>query len=78
MSRRPALVLCVLCVLLIPGLAVAQKRGGAFGGVFGADPPTLDPAQATDTTSSAVIRQLFDTLVELDDRLTPVPALAHR
>jgi ABC-type transport system substrate-binding protein len=38
----------------------------------------LDPAQATDTTASAVIRQLFDTLVELDEQLTPVPALAQR
>jgi len=45
--------------------------------VFGADPPTLDPAHATDTTSSAVIRQVFDTLVELDERLTPVAALAQ-
>jgi peptide/nickel transport system substrate-binding protein/oligopeptide transport system substrate-binding protein len=53
------------------------KAGGTLRAVFGADPPTLDPAQATDTTSSAVIRQVFDTLVELDERLTPAPALAR-
>ncbi len=76
MSRRLGLLLCLL--LLVPSPAFAQKRGGTFRGVFSADPPTLDPAQATDTTSSAVIRQLFDTLVELDQRLMPVPALAQR
>lgn len=75
MSRWLVFVACLL--LLVPSLAFAQRRGGAFHGVFGSDPPTLDPAQATDTTSSAVIRQLFDTLVELDERLTPVPALAR-
>ncbi len=60
-----------------PAEAPAQKRGGTLRLVFGADPPTLDPAQATDTTSSAVIRQLFDTLVELDERLELRPALAE-
>jgi peptide/nickel transport system substrate-binding protein/oligopeptide transport system substrate-binding protein len=46
--------------------------------VFSADPPTLDPAHATDLTSSAVIRQVFDALLELDERLVPAPALAER
>src|SRR5262245_144731 len=46
--------------------------------VFVADPPTLDPAHATDLTSSAVIRQVFDALLELDDKLVPTPALAER
>lgn len=77
MSRR-LVVFSVCLLLLVPPPAYAQKRGGTFRGVFSADPPTLDPAQATDTTSSAVIRQLFDTLVELDEHLTPVPALARR
>ncbi|MFQ5827831.1 MAG: ABC transporter substrate-binding protein [Candidatus Methylomirabilia bacterium] len=75
-SRWAVFLLCVL--LLVPSLASAQKRGGIFRAVLTTDPPTLDPAQATDTTSSAVIRQLFDTLVGLDERLRPVPALAER
>lgn len=54
----------------------APRPGGTFRAVFSADPPTLDPAHATDLTSSAVIRQIFDGLVELDERLRPVPALA--
>jgi peptide/nickel transport system substrate-binding protein/oligopeptide transport system substrate-binding protein len=44
---------------------------------FGADPPTLDPAQVTDLTSSAVVRQIFDTLIELDEGMKLAPALAQ-
>ena len=77
MTRRLVTMLLILAVVC-PTQAAAQKRGGTLRAAFGADPPTLDPAQATDTTSSAVIRQLFDTLVELDERLEPRPALAER
>jgi peptide/nickel transport system substrate-binding protein len=54
----------------------ARKSGGTLRAVFVTDPPTLDPAEATDLTSAAVIRQVFDALLELDDRLRPVAALA--
>jgi oligopeptide transport system substrate-binding protein len=54
----------------------ARKTGGTLRAVFVTDPPTLDPAEATDLTSAAVIRQVFDALLELDDRLRPVAALA--
>jgi peptide/nickel transport system substrate-binding protein/oligopeptide transport system substrate-binding protein len=57
--------------------AGAPRDGGALRVAFNADPPTLDPAQATDLTSAAVIRQLFDALVELDAALKPTPALAQ-
>jgi len=40
------------------------------------DPPTLDPALASDTTSAELIRHLFSGLVRLDDTLTVVPDLA--
>src|SRR5260370_37868181 len=67
---------------LILDAGVAGAQGGSPSGtlraVFTSDPPTLDPAQATDTTSSAVVRQIFDTLVELDERLEPKTALAER
>jgi peptide/nickel transport system substrate-binding protein/oligopeptide transport system substrate-binding protein len=52
------------------------KSGGTLRAVFVTDPPTLDPAEATDLTSAAVIRQVFDALLELDDKLAPVAALA--
>ncbi len=53
------------------------KPGGTFRLAFGTDPPTLDPAQASDTTSSTVIRQIFDALLELDERLQVRGALAE-
>jgi oligopeptide transport system substrate-binding protein len=44
---------------------------------IGADPPTLDPALATDVTSVTVIEQLFIGLVDLDDETAEVrPELA--
>ena len=65
----------------IAALTAAQpsstpRPGGTFRAVFSADPPTLDPAHATDLTSAVVVRQIFDGLLELDAQLRPVPALA--
>jgi peptide/nickel transport system substrate-binding protein len=60
-----------------PRSGAAPKTGGTLHAVFSADPPTLDPAHATDLTSSAVIRQVFDALLELDESLQPVGALAR-
>ena len=77
-SRGIAVTLALALLVSLPTAAVAQKKGGTLRAAFNSDPPTLDPAQATDTTSSAVIRQIFDTLVELDATLKPVPALAER
>lgn len=70
--------LLLSCLLALPLSAEAQRQGGALRGVFVSDPPTLDPAQATDTTSSAVVRQLFDALLELDEKLQVLPSLAER
>ncbi len=39
-------------------------------------PVTLDPRQATDAVSSRIDRLLYDRLVDFDDHLRPVPALA--
>jgi oligopeptide transport system substrate-binding protein len=45
---------------------------------WGADPPSLDPGVAEDTTSSNVVSQLFDPLVKLNpDTLEAEPALAE-
>ncbi len=77
MIGRAAGRLLAIVALLVP-MAAGAAPSGTLRAVFTSDPPTLDPAQATDTTSSAVVRQLFDTLVELDERLEPVPALAER
>ena len=70
------LLALVLALASTAGAQEARKSGGTLRAVFGTDPPTLDPAEATDLTSAAVIRQVFDALLELDDRLRPQPALA--
>ena len=44
---------------------------------WGAEPPSLDPGLATDTTSSNVLLNIMDPLVRLGDDLQPVPALAE-
>jgi len=45
---------------------------------WGADPPSLDPGVAEDTTSSNVVSALFDPLVKLNpDTLEAEPALAE-
>src|SRR5215210_5434161 len=44
---------------------------------WGAEPPSLDPGLATDTTSSNVLLNIMDPLVKLGDDLEPVPSLAE-
>jgi ABC-type transport system substrate-binding protein len=44
--------------------------------VAAAEPSTLDPAEAGDTSASFVIAQLFETLTAFDSQLTLQPALA--
>jgi oligopeptide transport system substrate-binding protein len=61
-----------------PELQVSGARfGGIFRRVLGNDPSTLDPAFVTDTYGGAVVRQIFDGLVQFDANLKPVPALAE-
>jgi oligopeptide transport system substrate-binding protein len=50
--------------------------GGVFRRVW-SDPPTLDPALVTDTTSSGVVVELFSGLVALSTNLQLVPDLAE-
>lgn len=78
-SVKPLIVIALIAaaaVALAQAPDVKPKRGGTLRAVFTSDPPTLEPAHATDLTSSAVIRQVFDALLELDEHLQPVPALA--
>ncbi|HEU5320370.1 MAG TPA: ABC transporter substrate-binding protein, partial [Methylomirabilota bacterium] len=82
MRRAAAAALLLAACAWLPSAGAqprepAPKAGGTLRAVFSADPPTLDPAHATDLTSSAVVRQVFDGLLELDERLQPVGALAR-
>ena len=53
-----------------------EKVGGTFYGRLGSNPPDLDPAHATDTTSSRVVRNVFDGLVKYNKKLEVEPAIA--
>ena len=44
---------------------------------WGAEPPSLDPGLATDTTSSNVLLNIMDPLVKLGPDLEPQPAVAE-
>ena len=56
--------------------SAAPTTGGALKIVW-SDPPTLDPALVTDTTSAGIIVEVFSGLVSLDTNLQIVPELAE-
>jgi oligopeptide transport system substrate-binding protein len=63
--------------------ATQEEEGGAEAAEqvitinWGAEPPSLDPGLATDTTSSSVLGNIMDPLVKLGEDLEPVAALAE-
>jgi oligopeptide transport system substrate-binding protein len=63
------------------GPPVLHRPGATFGGMYrralGNNPITLDPTVVTDIYGGAVVRQLFDGLVQFDADLRPIPALAQ-
>jgi oligopeptide transport system substrate-binding protein len=79
-----AVAVAGLAVLAV-GCGGDSDAGGDGAGVidqtinvnWGAEPPSLDPGLATDTTSSDVISNIMDPLVKLDADLQPVPSLAE-
>ena len=81
-----AAVVAALAVVAA-GCGGGSEQEGAIGGkkatsqvlkmAWGAEPPSLDPGLATDTTSSNVLLNIMDPLVRLGNDLQPVPALAE-
>ena len=82
--------LCVCCYLLThspsslaetlgpPELHRPEaKFGGLYRRVLHNNPITLDPAFSTDIYGGAVVRQIFDGLVQFDAHLRPLPAIAN-
>jgi len=57
---------------------VPARAAGDEVRILGGSPATLDPVEAGDAGSSAVIAQLFETLTAIDPSLTVRPALAER
>jgi peptide/nickel transport system substrate-binding protein len=72
--RLCSLVAAVL--LVVPGLAGAAPKGKIVI-AQGVDPTTLDTQNQQETPASVVASHLFDTLVERDQNLKIVPALAE-
>ena len=79
-----AAAVAALAVLAVGCGSSDSDAGGNGNGVvdqvininWGAEPPSLDPGLATDTTSGDVITNIMDPLVKLDKDLQPVPNLA--
>jgi peptide/nickel transport system substrate-binding protein len=65
----------VFALLVVPGLAWAAPEGKVVI-AQGVDPTTLDTQNQQETPASVVASHLFDTLVERDQNLKVVPALA--
>ncbi|MDP6823786.1 MAG: peptide ABC transporter substrate-binding protein [Dehalococcoidia bacterium] len=58
----------------------SRTEGDKYGGtllLLGGDPPTLDPALVSDTSSARIVLELFSGLVRLDQNLKIVPDLAE-
>jgi oligopeptide transport system substrate-binding protein len=90
MRRKHTRLLAVAVVplgLVVAGCGGGSDEGGGGGSGaaseqsitvnWGAEPPSLDPGLATDTTSSNILLNIMDPLVKLDDNLKPVPNLAE-
>jgi peptide/nickel transport system substrate-binding protein/oligopeptide transport system substrate-binding protein len=56
--------------------ASPPRRGGTYRAALPWQPRTLDPAFSTDVYSVTIIQQVFDGLVQFDQNLNVVPALA--
>jgi peptide/nickel transport system substrate-binding protein len=54
------------------------KRGGTLIVALDLNPKVFDPRVFTDTYSSRIAGQVFDTLVKLDEKLEPQPWLAEK
>ena len=81
MTRLTAIMLSV-GVLWMAGTdslwAAEPRYGGTYRFPLSTDPPTLDPAHITDTTSHTVASEMFNGLVQYDDKLNIVPDIAER
>jgi peptide/nickel transport system substrate-binding protein/oligopeptide transport system substrate-binding protein len=53
-----------------------ERFGGVYRRPLAQAPTSLDPARATDVYAYMVVNQLFDGLVQFDEYLTPLPAMA--
>ena len=65
-------------LLFIPALSLAQVSGGTVIYAAGADPDSLDPANAESNPSEAVNRMMYENIARFDEKLNIVPGLATK
>jgi ABC-type transport system substrate-binding protein len=80
MRRLLELAVMVLSAFLvfIPTQSPAQVSGGTVVYAAGADPDSLDPANAESNPSEAVNRMMYENLVRFDEKLKIQPGLATK
>ncbi len=80
MKRWLSLAILVLGAFLIfhPTPTPAQVSGGTVIYAAGADPDSLDPANAESNPSEAVNRMMYENIVKFDEKLKIVPGLATK
>jgi len=92
MKKRHAIVLVCLFVAAFLVTSCQRNTGGASSSTgsratvakdnlivgFAANPASLDPSMTNDQPSSRVMKQIYDTLINLDENMAPTPSLAER
>lgn len=76
MQRGTAFAVCICLVSLALTSACAEKPQEALRFGLASAPVNLDPRFATDATSVRINRLLYERLVDFDETVMPVPALA--
>ena len=81
MRRTSVICACLMVAVLFCSAAAAAQQpstGGHYRAPLESEPVTLDPALYSDKYSVQVATNLFDGLVEFDQELNVVPAIAKR
>jgi len=66
-------------ILMILFLSCSGKREkGEIDGIIGSEPPSLDPALATDSVSYLILNNIMEGLTKFDENMNLLPGLAER